>query len=102
MLTAREQDVLSFLEAFLREHGGMAPSFAQIAAGCGFASKSRIASYLDSLERAGRIRRLRDRVRAIEIVTQPPRVAYFVFDDATKTFELFSPRRVSGATSDRS
>lgn len=66
-VTHQQNQVLRYLRAYAAENG-TAPTFDEIAAAVGLASKSGISRLLKGLERRGAIRRLPGRARAIEII----------------------------------
>lgn len=68
-LTRQQQALLDFIVLQIRETG-LAPNYSEMRAGMGLASNSGVARLLDGLEERGRIRRLANRVRAIELVGQ--------------------------------
>ncbi len=61
-LTARQRDILAFVEAFILERG-CGPTVRQIGAGLRIASPSAVFKHLASLERKGRLRRERGELR---------------------------------------
>ena len=65
-LTPRQQRVLDFLEAYAAEHQ-RSPTFAEMAAGLGYADKKSITQYLQALERKGYVRRQRYGHRSLEL-----------------------------------
>jgi SOS-response transcriptional repressor LexA len=67
-VTPRQLQILRFLTAFQREHVGM-PTFAQIAAGVGFETRSAVGYQLDQLEALGLVWRARERYGAIVLNT---------------------------------
>jgi len=70
MLTARERECLQLICARL-DRDGVAPSFAEMMAGLGLASKSGVHRLISGLEDKGYIRRLRGRERAIDVLKRP-------------------------------
>jgi len=87
MLTERQRRCLLFIQEYLDDSGGVAPSFTDIIAALGLRSKSHAHKLLKALEAQGHIRRLRNRARALEVVKPVPyKIQAFVFDDASKTF----------------
>jgi SOS-response transcriptional repressor LexA len=66
-VTPQQQRCLDVLRVFNARHGRM-PNRVELAQELGFASKSSTAMLLDGLEARGRIRRLKGRAYAIEIV----------------------------------
>jgi DNA-binding MarR family transcriptional regulator len=67
-VTPRQWRILRFLTEFQREHVGM-PTFAQIAAGVGFETRSAVEYQLDQLEAQGLLWRARGRRGAIVLNT---------------------------------
>jgi repressor LexA len=72
MLTARQRDCLRFIETFQAENDGASPTFDEIRGALGLAGKSGVFRLLDGLEERGFIRRLPNRVRAIELIDRSP------------------------------
>ena len=68
-LTKRQKEILSYLEAHIREHG-YAPSFEEIAEHFSFQSLATVHEHLTNLERKGYIRRTYNESRSIEVL--PP------------------------------
>ena len=66
-LTEQQSNLLSFIRSFTAQHG-FSPSFEQMAAAIGLASKGNIHRLLTILEERGRIRRMAHRSRSIEII----------------------------------
>jgi SOS-response transcriptional repressor LexA len=71
MLTQRQRQVLDFLIDFTRANRGVSPSYDEVAAHLGFKSKSNTHRVLGDLEKRGFIRRLPNRVRAVEVLRTP-------------------------------
>lgn len=67
-LTARQQELLSFIQAFQREHGH-APSFDQMAAGINAASRGAVHGMVGRLIERGYLRKLPNRRRSIALVS---------------------------------
>lgn len=67
-LTQRQNDGLSLIKSKVAE-SGVAPSFREIAAGLGLRSISGVHRILSALEERGAIRRLPNRARAIEVLS---------------------------------
>lgn len=82
----RQRQCLLFIQEYLDDSGGVAPSFTDIIAALSLRSKSHAHKLLKALEEQGHIRRLPYRARAMEVLKP---VAYktkaFVFDDVSKT-----------------
>jgi repressor LexA len=70
MLTAKQQQLLSFIKQHL-EQGGVSPSFEEMKEALDLKSKSGIHRLISALEERGFIRRLANRARALEIVKLP-------------------------------
>ena len=68
-LTQRQAELLAFIERFQAERG-WCPSTNEMRAELGLASKGGIVRLLDSLEERGRIRRIPNRARSVEVVRQ--------------------------------
>lgn len=66
-LTPRQSDALSFIRSHQAEKG-VSPTFDEIAAGMGLASKSRAYELVKGLERRGAVRTRPGMVRTIEII----------------------------------
>lgn len=71
-LTPKQRECLDWLRRRLSETGGTCPSYDEIAEGLGLGSKSGVNRLLVAVEERGRIRRLPQRARAIEVVDAPP------------------------------
>lgn len=69
MLTARQQQLLSFLDA--QHQVARSPSFDEMREACGLASKAGIHRMIVALEERGFIRRFPRRVRGIEVIRLP-------------------------------
>ena len=63
-ITPRQKQVLEILKA----SGDVVPTYREIAEKMGGASTSHISRYILGLEERGRIRRLRGKARAIEVI----------------------------------
>jgi repressor LexA len=70
MLTAKQHDLLIFINKRLTE-SGISPSFDEMKDALGLASKSGIHRLITALEERGFIRRLAHRARALEVVKLP-------------------------------
>ena len=70
MLTRKQQELLVYLEARLRE-GGVSPSFEEMKTALGLKSKSGVHRLVQALEERGFIRRLPNRARALEVLRGP-------------------------------
>ncbi len=67
-LTAKQAQLLDFIKASIEETGSP-PSFDVMASGIGVSSKSGVSRLLNALEERGYITRMRNRARAISIVS---------------------------------
>lgn len=65
--TKRADDLLFFIEEYIASRG-IAPSFDEMMVNLGFRSKSGVHRLIEQLVERGRIRRLPNRARAIEVV----------------------------------
>jgi repressor LexA len=70
MLTAKQQELLIFIQNRLEE-GGVSPSFDEMKDALDLKSKSGIHRLISALEERGFIRRLANRARALEVVRLP-------------------------------
>ncbi|OYW87869.1 MAG: repressor LexA [Sphingobium sp. 32-64-5] len=75
MLTAKQQELLLFIQHRLEE-GGVSPSFDEMKDALDLKSKSGIHRLISALEERGFIRRLPNRARALEIVRMPDGLAH--------------------------
>lgn len=88
MLTARQAQLLGFIETYTREHGGVSPSFGEMSTALGLRSKSGIHRLLEALEDRGAIKRMTNRarsivVRSVEEVTARPLLTIDLAVDGT-------------------
>lgn len=67
--TKRQDDALKFMRAYVAEHG-IPPSYREIKEGIGLGSVSSAHRLVHGLVERGHIRILKDRARAIQIITQ--------------------------------
>ena len=70
MLTAKQRELLLFIDARLKE-GGISPSFDEMREALELKSKSGVHRLISALEERGFIRRLPNRARALEVVKLP-------------------------------
>lgn len=91
-MTPHQKQLLDFIRAYQAEHGGVSPSFDEMRGAIGGNSKSRVFDMLNRLESEGRIRRLRNRARAIEVV-EDPRLPNQLSSYATKDLVREANRR---------
>ena len=71
MLTALQARVLHFVAAYTAQHGGVSPSFAEIAEHAALRSKGTVYQIVAALAERGFIRRRKGRARAIEVIRKP-------------------------------
>lgn len=78
-LTARELEVLNFIDFYRKASWPIGPSFEDVKLGAGMKSLSHAAKIIYSLEKKGWIRRLPGKVRSITIVNvaEPPPMKLF-------------------------
>lgn len=74
MLTAKQQELLIFIQRRLEE-GGVSPSFDEMKDALDLKSKSGIHRLISALEERGFIRRLPNRARALEVLKMPDGVS---------------------------
>jgi len=86
-MTHNQAKLLAFLTE--RQHaGGAMPTYQEMANATGILSKASIFRMLDALEERGRIRRLGQRPRAIEVIEEPkPGLA--IDDDTVLALNLY-------------
>src|SRR5207244_7261435 len=70
MLTKRQKELLDFLRAYIAEHG-YAPTLDEIGRQFALGSLATVHKHLTNLERKGRIRRLANHSRALELTEVP-------------------------------
>lgn len=70
-MTRRERELVDFIRAYLREHR-ISPSYEEMRAAMGLASKGGITRMLDQLEHQGVVFRLRHRTRSVQLVGDRP------------------------------
>ena len=74
-LTRKQKALLDFITRYVAENDGIGPTFDEMKAAVGLASKSGIHRLLSALEERGRIRRLHQHKRAIEVLPLAPPVS---------------------------
>lgn len=67
MITKRQKELLDFITAFTKENG-FCPSYDEMRVSLKLVSRSSVHKLINSLEERGKIRRLPNRARAIEII----------------------------------
>src|SRR6476469_549379 len=70
MLTAKQRDLLLFIDTRLKD-GGISPSFDEMREALDLKSKSGVHRLISALEERGFIRRLPNRARALEVMKLP-------------------------------
>ena len=70
--TGRQLDALRFIVGYQDAHDGISPTTEEIGAAIGLTSRSGASRLLTCLEERGRIRRLPNRARAIEVLVGVP------------------------------
>jgi repressor LexA len=80
-LTEHQRRLLDYLESFIAESGGIAPTFTQMMVHMDMVSKSGVHRLLAALEERGAIRRIPHRARAIEIIPQRANLRAIATDD---------------------
>jgi repressor LexA len=78
MLTKQQHALLVFVDNYMRENGGIAPSFDEMKDALDLKSKSGIHRMFLGLEERGFIRRLPNRARAVEVLKLPGDESYNV------------------------
>lgn len=68
-LTEKQSRLLAFLDRYIAEHGGVAPTFSEIENELDVRSRSQIWQMMKCLEQRGAIRRIKGHARAIEVVS---------------------------------
>jgi repressor LexA len=67
MLSEKQSELLDFIKQYANDHG-FAPTFKEMMDGLNVRSKNTVSKHLESLEKAGMIRRLAGNARAIQIL----------------------------------
>ena len=104
MLTAKQRELLLFIDARLKE-SGISPSFDEMREALELKSKSGVHRLISALEERGFIRRLPNRARALEVVKRPEVKAASVVPlrpaapaAANDTMELILAGRIAAGT----
>ena len=79
-LTISQKQLLDFLTRYMRESGGVAPTYREMMESMALSSKSQIAGLLGGLERRGFIRRQYNAHRGIEIINRHGLACYSAAD----------------------
>src|SRR5438094_9865961 len=85
MLTAKQRELLLFIDARLKE-SGISPSFDEMREALELKSKSGVHRLISALEERGFIRRLPNRARAIEVIKLPESVAHGMSSSRSRGF----------------
>ena len=97
MLTTKQKELLTFINARLQETG-VPPSFDEMKEALALQSKSGVHRLIIALEERGFIRRLPHRARAIEIIKLPDAMTSSMGDGATSPRRTgFSPNVIEGS-----
>ncbi len=67
-LTEKQRNMLDFIKQYAASNGGMAPSFEEMAAHAGLASKSGVHRIIEALVSRGHIARLRATARSVVVI----------------------------------
>ncbi|MBN8832195.1 MAG: repressor LexA, partial [Sphingomonadales bacterium] len=94
MLTAKQQQLLSYIKQHL-DQGGVSPSFEEMKEALDLKSKSGIHRLISALEERGFIRRLANRARALEIVKLPDGMAMTPAQPAAPSADVVPLRKTS-------
>lgn len=97
--TKRQQELLEFVSAFIREHG-YGPSYREIMNGLGYKSVSTVATHIDGLITKGYLLKRDNSARSLEVVHGPgsaPVAAVsggagherWLVDEATRRFDAY-------------
>jgi len=73
-LTAQQQKVLRFIDRFSRENG-FPPTLKEIGSALDLANVNAVRGHLEALEKKGRIARVPDKARSIQLVKPPSRLS---------------------------
>ena len=84
--TRAQQKLLDFIKAYIAQHG-VAPSYGEMAEGVG-SWRSRMHARVESLIERGRLRKLPNRARALEVIPEPPTVYPRVIQGAPRLIPL--------------
>lgn len=67
--TKKQRELLSFIEAFIAEHG-YSPSYREIMAGCNYTSVATVALHVNNLIRRGHLKKRDHSARSLELTKQ--------------------------------
>ena len=73
-VTPRADDLLTYLSAYMAEHGGLAPTYEQMRRHLGASSKSTVFRLIRQLEDRGRVRRIPNAERSIAVIAPTVRL----------------------------
>jgi repressor LexA len=83
-LTRAQTELLAFIEHYQGENNGVSPSFQEMMEEMGLHSKSGIHRLIDGLIERGRVAKMPNRARAIQILAEPPErhpLAYYTSNE---------------------
>jgi repressor LexA len=87
MLTVKQRDVLAYIGGRIQA-SGISPSYQEIADALKIRSKGNVSNIIKRLVERGKLRRMENKWRALEVVEQPvDRVVYFMWNEETKELE---------------
>lgn len=93
-MTSAQRQCLLLIQRYIAEHGGVSPSYDEIAADLG-AQKSRVHALVHALMRQGYIAAVAHSARSIRVVTPIDEIQnFFVWNEATQTLEPYRPKSV--------
>jgi SOS-response transcriptional repressor LexA len=69
--TKKQRELLTFIEAFIGEHG-YSPSYREIMAGCRYTSVATVALHINNLIRRGHLQKREHSARSLEVVKTDP------------------------------
>lgn len=87
-ITQAQAELLAFIERYQAEHKGVCPSFEEMKQALGLHSKSGVHRIVLALEERGRLRRLPNRNRSLEIVPETDKSALADFPTVDLLAEL--------------
>jgi len=89
--TKKQQELLEFVDSFIREHG-YGPSYREVMKGLGYKSVSTVATHIDGLISKGYLHRRDNSPRSLEVVTlardsKPEPIMSAVVDEVEAMFK---------------
>lgn len=70
MLTHAQAELLAFIDGFQRQNDGISPSFEEMKEAIGLKAKSGVHRLISALEERGKIRRIPNRARCLQVVPE--------------------------------